>query len=78
MIELNYMQSYNLRISYYLVEKVLTLPDIILHSGGTAYPSGYLMTWLRNRLPFRISYYLVEEMPTLPDIILPGGGTAYP
>jgi hypothetical protein len=68
-----WMNGLPFRISYYLVEELLTLPDIILPGGGSAYPSGYHITWWRKCLPFRISYYLVEEVLTLPDIILPGG-----
>jgi hypothetical protein len=49
------------------VDELLTLPDIILPGGGTAYPSGYLITWWMNCLPFRISYYLVDELLTLPE-----------
>jgi hypothetical protein len=58
------------------MEEVLTLLDIILPGGGSAYPFGYLNTWWRKCLPFRISYYLVEELLTLPGILLPGGGSA--
>jgi hypothetical protein len=56
------------------VEEVFTPPDIILPGGGSAYSSGYLITWWRKCVPFRISYYLVEEVLTLPDILLTGGG----
>jgi hypothetical protein len=61
-----------------VVEEELTLPDIILPGGGSAYTSGYNITWWKKCLHFRISYFLVEEVLTLPDIILPGGGNAYP
>jgi hypothetical protein len=44
----------------------LALPDILLPVGGTAYLSGYLITWWWKYLPFRISDYLVEEVRTLP------------
>jgi hypothetical protein len=60
------------------VDELLTLPDIILPGGGTAYPSGYHITWWMKCLPFRISYYLVDELLTLPDILLSSGWTAYP
>jgi hypothetical protein len=54
------------------------ISDIILPGAGSAYTSGYNITWWKKCLHFRISYYLVEEVLTLPDIILPGGGSAYP
>jgi hypothetical protein len=50
------------------VEEVLTLPDIILPGGGSAYTSGYNITWWKKCLHLRISYYLVVEVLTLPDI----------
>jgi hypothetical protein len=60
------------RVSSSSTDGLLTLPGIILPGGGSAYPSGYLITWWRKCLPFRISYYLVDELLTLPDILLPG------
>jgi len=55
------------RVSYYLVDELITFPDIILPGRGTAYSSKYLITWWMNCLPFRISYYLVDELLTLPE-----------
>jgi hypothetical protein len=72
------MNYLSFRISYYLLDELLTLQGIILPGGWTDYPSGYHITWWRNCLPFQISYYLVDELLTLPDILLPGGWTANP